>query len=83
MSNQRPLDLATWEFEKRKVHSPFIVNVWEAGLADMQSISKCNKFFRAFLFVIDIFSKRVWVIPSKVKKGITITNPFQKNLRWT
>ena len=29
--------------EKRKVHLPFIVNVWSADLADVQLISKFNK----------------------------------------
>ena len=28
---------------KRKVHSPFIDNIWSADLADMQLISKFNK----------------------------------------
>ena len=32
------------------------------------------------LCVIDIFSKYSWVIPLKDKKGITITNTFQKFL---
>ena len=32
------------------------------------------------LFVIDIYSKYAWVIPLKDKKGITITNAFQKIL---
>ena len=30
--------------------------------------------------VIDIFSKYAWVVPLKDKKGITITNTFQKVL---
>ena len=46
----------------------------------MQSISKFNKEFLFLLCVIDIFSKYVWVIPLKDKKGITITNAFQKVL---
>ena len=29
------------------------------------------------LCVIDIYSKYAWVIPSKDKKGITITNAFK------
>ena len=34
-----------------------------------------------FLFcVLDIFSKYAWVIPLKDKRGITITNAFQKML---
>ena len=32
--------------KKRKVHSPFIDNIWGADLADMQLISKFNKGFR-------------------------------------
>ena len=46
----------------------------------MQLITKFNKGFRFSLFVIDIFSKCSWVIPLKDKKGITITNAFQKIL---
>ena len=33
-----------------------------------------------FNYVIDIYSKYDWVIPLKNKKGITITNAFQKIL---
>ena len=46
----------------------------------MQMISKFNKGFRFLLCVIDIYSKYVWVIPLKEKKGVTITNAFQKIL---
>ena len=66
-------------FNKKKVHSPFIDNIWGADLADMQLISKFNKEFRFLLYVIYIYIKYVWVIPLK-DKGITITNAFQKIL---
>ena len=46
----------------------------------MQLISKFNKGFSFLLCVIDIFSKYPWIIPLKEKKGITITNAFQKIL---
>ena len=46
----------------------------------MQLITKFNKGFRFPLCVIDIFSKCSWVITLKDKKGITITNAFQKIL---
>ena len=46
----------------------------------MQSISKFNKGFRFLLCVIDIYRKYAWVIPLEDKKGITITNAFQKIL---
>ena len=69
------------KFEKRKVHSPFIDNIWGAGLADMQLSSKFNKGIRLLLRVIDVYSKYAWVIFLKHKKGNTITNAFQKILK--
>ena len=37
-----------------------------------------NKGIRFLLCVIDIFSKYVWVVPLKEKKGVTIANAFEK-----
>ena len=68
-------------FNKRKVHSLFIGNIWGTDLADMQLVSKINKGFRFLLCAFDIYSKHAWVITLKDKKGITITNAFQKNLK--
>ena len=47
----------------------------------MQLISKFTKGFRFLLCVIDIFSKYVWVVPLKDKKGASIVNAFQKILK--
>ena len=47
----------------------------------MQLISKFNREFGFLLCVIDIFSKYAWIVSSKDKKGITITNAFQKILK--
>ena len=66
------------KFKKIKVHSPFIDNIWGAGPADMQLISKFNKGICFFLCVIDIFSKYAWATALKNEKGTTITNAFQK-----
>ena len=68
------------KFNKIKVQSPFIDNIWGADLADMQIISKFNKEFIFLWCAIDIYSKYAWVIPLKDKKRITITNAFQKIL---
>ena len=46
----------------------------------MQLINKFNKGFASLLCVIDIFSKYAWVVPLEYKKGIEITNVFQKIL---
>ena len=69
------------KFNKRKVQPPFTDNIWGADLADIQLISKFNKGFRFLLYVFDICSKYACVIPLKDKKGTTVTNAFQKNLK--
>ena len=69
------------KFKKRSVYSRFKDIIWSDDLADMQIISKFNKGFRFLLCAIDIFSKYAWVVPLKDKKGITITNAFQKILK--
>ena len=51
------------KFNKAKVHSPYIDNIWGTELGDMQLISKFNKEFRFLLCVIDIYSKYAWVTP--------------------
>ena len=68
------------KIEKRKVHSSFIDNIWGSDLADMQLLSKFNKGIRFLLCDLGIYSKYAWVIPLKDKKGIAITNAFQKIL---
>ena len=46
----------------------------------MHLISNFNKGFRFLLCVIDVLSKYAWVVPLKDRKGVTITNAFQKIL---
>ena len=46
----------------------------------MHVISKFDKEIRFLLCVIDIYSKYAWIVPLKDKKGVTITNTFQKIL---
>ena len=44
----------------------------------MQSLSKYNKRNKYLLCETDLFSKYVWVVPIKDKKGVSIVNAFQK-----
>ena len=39
-------------------------------------MSRFNKGFTFLLCAIDIFSKYVWVVPFKGKKGVSIVNAF-------
>ena len=68
------------KFEKRKINSSFIDNIWDADFADMKSLSKFNIWIRFLLCVIDIYSTHVWIIPLKDKNVSTITNTFPKIL---
>ena len=84
MSNQELAEefhkLITTKTKKRKLHSTFIDNIWVTDLGLLIFISKFNKGIRFLLYVIDILSKNRWVFPLKDKKGITVTNVFQKIL---
>ena len=66
------------QFDRSKVHSPFIDNIWSANLADMQLIAKFNKGFRFLLFVVGIYSKYIWVIPLRNKKVLQLLMLFRK-----
>ena len=71
------------KFEKRKVHSSFIDNIWCADLTGMQLMNKFNKGFRILLCVMDIYGKHTWVIPLKdnlIMYKVYITDAFQKIL---
>ena len=71
------------KFKRRRVCFSFTGNISGGGgvdLAVMQIISKYNKGIRYVLCAIDVFSKYVWVVPIKDKKGVIIVNAFQKIL---
>ena len=42
------------KFEKQKVHSSFMDNIWDSDLANMQLISKFNIEIRSLLCFIDV-----------------------------
>ena len=69
------------KFGKRKVYSQFKDNIWRVDLADMQSLSRKNKGIKHLLCAIDLFSKYVFVVPLKDKKGISIVNAFNKIIK--
>ena len=69
------------KFNKRKVYSQFKDNIWGVDLAEMQSLSRKNKGIKYLLCAIDLYSKYVFVIPLKDKKGISIVNAFNKIIK--
>ena len=69
------------KFNKRKVYSQFKDNIWGVDLADMQSLIKKNKGIKYLLCAIDLYSKYAFVVPLKDKKGISVTNEFNKIIK--
>ena len=69
------------KFNKKKVYSQFKDNIWGVDLADMQSLSKKNKNIKYLLCAIDLYSKYAFVVPLKDKKGISVTNGFNKIIK--
>ena len=53
------------KFKKRKVYARFKDNIWAADFAEMESLPLMNKDVKYILCVIDVFTKYVWVKPSK------------------
>ena len=66
-------------FNKRKVYSQFKGNIWGLDLADTRLLSK--KVIKYLLCAIDLFSKYAFVVSLKDKKGISITNAFNKIIK--
>ena len=64
------------EFKRKNVYARFKDNTWAAGLAEMKSLLSKNENVKYLLWVIDVFTKYVWVKPSKDKKGKTVLNAF-------
>ena len=69
------------KFNKREVYSQFKDNIWGVDLANMQSLSKKNKGIKYVLCAIDLYSKYAFVVPLKDKKGISVTNGFNKIIK--
>ena len=69
------------KFKKRKLYSQFKDNIWGVDLADMQSLSRKNKGIKYLLCAIDLYSKYAFVIPLENKKGISVTNGFNKIIK--
>jgi len=65
-------------FPRRKIIVTDINQQWQADLADFNKELPDNDGFRYCLFVIDCFSKYLWVEPLKNKTASEVTNAFQK-----
>ena len=67
-------------FPRRKTYSKGIGDLFQADLADLSNISRYNDSYRYLLTVIDVFSKRAWVVPLLSKSARHVTEAFEKIL---
>lgn len=65
------------KFQKRRVWSKGIDDIWAADLIDMTAFSRDNKGVKFLLTVIDVFSKYGWIIPLKNKTGEKVAKALQ------
>lgn len=61
-------------FQRRRVITKGIDDLWQADLVDMSTYAKQNRGFHFLLTVIDTFSKYAWVVPLKNKNAESVTN---------
>ena len=64
------------QISKNVADTTFKDNIWAAGLAKMGSLFSENQGVKCFLYVIDVFTKYIWVQPLKDKKAKTVLNGF-------
>jgi hypothetical protein len=68
-------------FERRPIIVDHTDQTWGADLAFLPQFKEENDGYTTMLFVIDFFSKYIWVTPVKDKKSVTITEAFKKILK--
>ena len=66
------------KFPRRKTFAKKINDLFQADIADLQSLSRYNDGYRYILTCIDVFSKYAFAIPLKDKRGTTIVEAFEK-----
>lgn len=65
---------ARTKFQRRKVIATYKDYQWDGDTAILDSYKSANDCFTSFLLVIDIFSRYVWTVPLKTRKGLELTN---------
>ena len=68
----------TRNFDKRRMISRGIDEIWAADLVEMQKFSKWNRGIKYLLMVIDIFSKYGWIKHLNNKKTETVRKAFDE-----
>jgi hypothetical protein len=65
-------------FKRNRYIIPRIKYLYEADLVDLRHISRQNSGYKFILNCIDVFSKQLWSVPLKDKKGKSVLDAFKK-----
>ena len=65
-------------FQKRRVFTKQVDDIWTADLVDMSPYSRSNSDYKYILTVIDVFSNYGWIVLLKTKTGKEVAMAFQK-----
>ena len=65
-------------FKRNSYIVPHPMHTAQADLVDMQMFASKNDGFRYLLTVIDVFSKKAFAIPIKVKSGVALAKAFDQ-----
>ena len=66
------------KYKRNPFYSKGINDFWQADLADLSSLAKSNGGVRYLLFIIDVFSKFLWVFPLKRKRPDDVLSAFKQ-----
>jgi hypothetical protein len=87
----KPPDIQAWllKQENYTLHRPVckhfqrnpydvtnVTVVWECDLTDIQNLSRYNDKYRYLLYVIDVFSKFLHIVPLRSKAGTAVSTHF-------
>ena len=64
-------------FKTQKTYAAGPHHIWQSDLTDMQSYSAYNQEYRYLLFIIDVFSRYLWISAIKDKKPETLIGEFE------
>ena len=66
-----------YKFPRRKVVVSGPGQQWQADLVDVSRLARANGGHKFLLTIIDVFSKKAWVVPLKSKKGSDVLKAFE------
>ena len=68
---------ARYRFSRQRIITRGLDDLWDADLAEVGNIAAHNDNFKYWLVVIDVFSRKVWVVPVQSKHHTHMVQAFQ------